>query len=64
MSDKDPGENLGRCSGPNSMSSDKTIGYEDKKTDGGTFVCLFFYGHVNGFIVHVKTAIYICTFDV
>ena len=64
MSDKDPGENLGRCSGPNSMSSDKTIGYEDEKTDGGTFVCLFFYGHVNGFIVHVKTAIYICTFDV
>ena len=41
MSDKDPGENLGRCSGPNSMSSDKTIGYEDEKTDGGTFVCFF-----------------------
>ena len=62
MSDKDPGEKLGRSSSSNSMCSDKTMGYEDKKTDVGMFV--FFYGHVNGFIVHFKTAIYIFTFDV
>ena len=42
MSDKDPGEKLGRSSCSNSMSSDKTIGYEDEKTDAGTFVCIFF----------------------
>ena len=64
MSDKDPGEKLGRSSCSNSMSSDKTIGYEDEKADGGTFVCIFFNGHVNGFIVHFKNAIYIFTFDV
>ena len=41
MSDKDPGEKLGRSSCSNSMCSDKTIGYEDEKTDAGTFVCIF-----------------------
>ena len=63
MLDKDPGEKLGRSSCFNSMCSDKTIGYEDEKTDAGMFVCIF-YGHVKGFIVHFKTAIYIFTFDV
>ena len=42
MSDKDPGEKLGRSSCSNSMSSDKTIGYEDEKTDAGT-LCLYFF---------------------
>ena len=41
MSDKNPGEKLGRSSHSNSMCSDKTIGYEDKKTNAGTFVCIF-----------------------
>ena len=43
MSDKDPGEKLGRSSCSNSMCSDKTIGYEDEKTDAGTFVCIFLW---------------------
>ena len=43
MSDKDPGEKLGRSSCSNSMCSDKTIGYEDKKTDAVTFVLFFLW---------------------
>ena len=40
MSDKNPGEKLGTSSRSNSMCSDKTLGYEDEKTDAGTFVCI------------------------
>ena len=63
MSDKNPGEKLGTSSHSNSMCSDKTLGYEDEKTDAGTFVCIF-YCDWNHFVVHFKTAIYIFTFDV
>ena len=43
MSDKNPGEKLGRSPCSNSMCSDKTIGYEDEKTDAGMFVCIFLW---------------------
>ena len=43
LSDKHPGEKLGRSSHLNSMCLDKTIGYEDEKTDAGTFVCIFLF---------------------
>ena len=43
LSDKPPGEKLGRCSHSNSMSLDKTIGYEDEKTEAGTYVCMFLF---------------------
>ena len=41
MPDKKPREKLGRSSHSNSRCSNKTIGYEDEKTDAGTFVCIF-----------------------
>ena len=63
MSDKNPGEKLGTSSHSNSMCSDRTLGYEDEKTDAGTFVCIF-YCDWNRFVVHFKTAIYIFTCDV
>ena len=51
MSNKNPGEKLGRSSHSNSMCSDKTIGYEDEKTNAGSLF-VFFYCHVKGFVVH------------
>ena len=42
MSEKNPGEKLGRSSHSNSICSDKTIRYEDEKTDAG-IVCLYFF---------------------
>ena len=39
LSDKQPNEKLGRSSCSNSISSEKTIGYEDKKTHPGMFLC-------------------------
>ena len=58
MSDKSPGEKLGRSSCSNSMCFDKTIGCEDEKTDAGSLF-VFFYCHVKSFVIYFKTAIHI-----
>ena len=59
MSDKSPGEKLGRSSHSNSMCSDKTIGYEDDKKLMQVHLFVFFYCHVKGFVEHFNTAIHI-----